>query len=807
MTHAFLADLRYALRSLARRPGFAALVILTLGLGTGANAAIFSAVDSLLLRQPPFRDPDELVRITAARGDEGGGTLSTPELDDLLSLPQIADAAMYTDQGMYNASGFGTPEELPATITTHNLFRVLGVEPLVGSTFPAELDRSRGFGLVISHGLWVRKFGRDPNVVGRTMTLDGAPGYTIHGVMPEGFNFPSHSDLFRSSGISASPDYYRNRAMRDRYVLARLQPGVPVGEAAAAIDTLARRLEREFPLTNAGVRYEVTPIREMYSGQVRPYVLLLFAAVTLVLAVACVNIANLLLSRAIARERETAVRAALGASRWRLVRPLLAESLVYATLGAAVGAVLAVGGTRLLTRLVAVPLPPWMTVEADWRVGLFLIAITLVTAVAATAIPALRASAADPHATLKEGTRGSSSGRGQRAVRAALVAAEMALALILLVGASLLLQSVWRLHHVDLGYRTDGALTFRVELGWAAYGTVEKTLAFNREMVDRLRALPGVQAVTYDNNLPISGKPRDPYAVRAAGQSADEEAANPFVHGHLVGPDYFSVMRIPIVRGRAFDDRDRDGNQLTVVVSERLAERLWPGRDPIGQRLQEQDTTRRDTWRVVVGVSGPVLHHELDADPGFDVYIPGPQERTNGPYFVVRTAGDPMALAQEATQLVGAIDPNQSFLDVMSYDTRVANRIWQRRLAGVLFGAFAVLAIVLAAVGLYGVMSYVIGQQTREMGVRLALGATEGGVVRHVLKHGLAMAGAGALVGLVLAAALARLMSGVLYGVSAFDPLTFVAVPCALLAVAALACYGPARRAARVDPVVALRAE
>jgi putative ABC transport system permease protein len=387
------------------------------------------------------------------------------------------------------------------------------------------------------------------------------------------------------------------------------------------------------------------------------------------------------------------------------------------------------------------------------------------------------------------------------------VAAEMALALVLLVGASLLLQSVWRLHHVNLGYRTDSALTFRVELGWAAYGTLERTLAFNREMVDRLRALPGVQGVTYDTNLPLSGKPRDPYAIRVAGQGPDEEAAHPFVHGHLVGPDYFSVMGIPILRGRALDDRDRQGTELAVVVSERLAERLWPGRDPVGQRLQEQETARPEAWRVVVGVAGPVLHHELDAEPGFDAYMPATQERTNGPYFVVRTAGDPMALAQMATRLVGVIDPNQAFLDVLAYDTRVANRIWQRRLAGVLFGAFAALAIVLAAVGLYGVMSYVIGQQTREMGVRLALGATEGGVLRHVLAHGLAMAGAGAIVGLALAAGLARLMSGVLFGVGAADPLTFIAVPCALLAVAALACYGPARRASRVDPVVALRAE
>lgn len=797
-------DLRLALRGMRKRPGLTAVVVVTLALGTGANAAIFSAVDGLLLREPPFRAPHELVRITASRGDESGGMLSTPEFDDLRALPQIAAAAMYTDQGMYNASGFGTPEELQATITTHDLFTVLGVPPAIGGTFPATLDRSRGFGLVISHGLWERRFGRDPNVVGRTMTLDGAPGYTIYGVTPEGFNFPSHSDLFRSSGISPNPKYYADRSMRDRIVVARLAPGVAVGEARAAIDTLARRLEREFPETQAGVRYEVTPIAEMYSGAVRPYVLLLVAAVVLVLLTACVNVANVLLSRVLAEERQLAVRAALGASRWQIVRPQLVEAALYALVGGAAGAGLAIVATRAFPALVPVTLPPWMDVRVDLRALLVLSAGAFTTALVAAAVPALRSAAVDPHGALKDGARGSS-GAGHR-LRAALVVAEVALALVLVSGASLMLQTVWRLHQVPLGFSTERALTFRVELGWAAYG-FDKAVRFQREMIDRLRALPTVTAVTFDNNLPLSGTPREPWALRVRGQSDGEAAANPFVHAHFVGPDYFGVMGIPIQRGRALDDRDRPDGAPAVVVSARLAERLWPGRDPIGQQLQALDTTRPELWQTVVGVAGPTVQHELDSDPGFDLYRPWTQVLTSGPYFVVRTTGDPMAVAKDATALVGGIDPNQSFLDVQAYGTRVANRIWQRRLAGALFGAFAVLAVLLAAIGLYGVVSYLVEQQTREMGVRLALGSTAGEVIGLVLRRGVTLALTGAAIGLVLSVFLGRLMATVLFGVRGTDVATFVAAPVLLVAVAALASYWPARRASRVDPAVVLRGE
>jgi putative ABC transport system permease protein len=802
-----LADLRYAVRGLLKRPAFSVLVVLTLGLGIGATTAVFSAVNSLLLRDPPFNDPERLVRITAARGDADGGPLAVPELDDLVALPVIESAAMYTDQGMYNASGFGTPEELQATITTHNLFRVLGVEPLIGSTFPATFDRTRNFGLVISHGLWVRKFARDPNIVGRTMTLDGAPGYTIYGVMPPEFAFPSHSDLFRSAGIAASAAEYRRRDVRNRFVLARLRLGVSLEQARSAIDALASRLAREFPATNGGLAFRVTPLRDMYTAHVRPYAWLLFGAVVLVLVVACANVANLFLSRAIARDRETAVRSALGASRWRIVRTFLAESVVLSAAGAVVGAGLAAAGVPVLTALVPVPLPPWMQVEIDGRVGIFLAAAAGITAIATGLVPALRTTSRAPQTRLTEGARGSSTGLQHHRMRNVLIVGEVALALVLLIGASLMLRSLGKLAQVDLGFRTESTLTFRVELGWAAYGTFEKVAAFHTRVLERLRELPGVQAVTFDSNLPMSGRPRDPFAFRAAGQGLEEEQRNPFVNWHVVGPDYFAVMGIDVIRGRAFDSRDTPDSAQTIIVSQRLAERLWSGQDPIGQRVQLQNTTQPDAWLTVVGVAGPVLHHELDGAAGFDLYRPYTQSSTGGPYYVIRTAGDPMAVARAATAIIGETDPNQSFLDVQTFRTRVANRIWQRRLAGALFGSFAALAMLLAAVGLYGVLSYLVSQQTREIGVRVALGATERSILRQVLARGLRLTSAGVAIGGLLALVSAQLIRGMLYGVGPADPVTYTVVPLLLLVIAMLACYLPARRATRVDPIVALRAE
>ena len=798
-----MTELRLIVRTLVAQPGFSCLVVLAFGLGIGANTAIFSAVHGLLLRTPPFRDVDRLVQITTVRGDEGGGAVSIPEFDDIRSLPIVEDAALFTDQGMYNASGSGTPEEMPATITTHDLFRVLGVPPLVGSTFPAAFDRTRNFGLIISHGLWIRKFGQDPNIVGRSMTLDGAPGYTIYGVMPRGFSFPANADLYRSSGISANPAFYLRRDIRDRMVLARLKPDVTLAQARIALDELSVRLARESSTTNLGVDFQVTPLRTLYTANVRAYVLLVFGAVLLLLVVACTNVASLLLSRAIARDRDVAIHVALGAGRWQFVRHALLESLVLSVPGAALGWLIANAGVRLLPRFVPVQLPPWMAIDVDLRVTVFLAAITMAAGLVSGMVPALRSASTDLLTVLNSGARGSG-GVDHHRLHSLLVVAEVALAAVLLVGASLLARSVWRLGQVDPGFDARQALTFRVELGWAAYTTLEQTTAFHRKMLERLRGLPGVLAVTFDNNLPLSGKPRQPIAIRASGRPIDD-TQTPYVHLHLVGPDYFEVMGIPLTAGRPFDERDRPDGARAAILSTRLAERLWSDRDPIGQRLQAENTMAADVWYTVVGVAQPTLQHDLDAAPGFDLYLPFTQASTAGPYYVVRTKADPWSLANAATAVVGQIDPNQSFLDVASYERRIANRIWQRRFGGALLIGFAGVALVLAALGLYSVLSHIVLQQRREIGVRVALGATPRDVLAAVLGRGLALAALGAAAGLPLAFVLARTVEHVLFEVPPADPATFVATPVALLIVGGLACYLPARRAARLDPLVALR--
>lgn len=800
-----LGDLRYAWRGIRARPGYAAIVILTLGLGLGATAAIFSAVNALLLRPLPFVDPDRLIRITSIRGGEDG-MLTVPEQDDIRALDQvIEEIALYTDQAMYNASGFGAPEELPATIGTHNLFRVLGIMPAVGSVFPAEADRSRRFELVISHALWTRRFGQDPGIVGRTMTLDGAPGYYIHGVLPEGVNFPANADLFRSSGIGEAGAFYQRRDLRQRFGLARLKAGVSVREAQAALDTLAARLARDYPASNAGVGIRALPLRDLYVGDARPFLILLFAAVALVLAVACANVVNLLLSRAITRDRELSVRTALGASRWSLIRQQLVESVTLSLLGAIAGIGLAWAGIRAIAGMVRVPFPSWMTITLDATTLVFLFALAIATGAIAGLIAALRQTDRDLAGALKDGSRGSSGVR-HHALRHALVVAEVALAVVLIIGASLMVQSFLRLQNSSPGFQPDGLLTFRVEMGWRAYNTHDKVISLVDRTIERIRALPGVSAIGIDSNLPLSGKPREPYEVAIDGQSAADREANPYVHLHVVDPDYFSAMRAPLVRGRAFAATDVASSQPVAIVSETLAQRLFGDRDPIGQRIATGNPETPANWATIVGIAAPVKLHHLAATGNLDVYRPHRQRWVNGFWFAVRTNGlPPSTLANVAPPIVTALDPDQSFFDVQVMTDRIAAGIWQQQVSGALFVAFGGLAFVLAVIGLYGVLSYMVTQQRREIGVRMALGAAAPEVRRMVVARGLRLAAAGVCVGLVAAAAATRLASSLLYGISWSDPATFVVTPFALLATAAVACWIPARRATLVDPLIALR--
>ena len=802
------ADLRHAWRGILARPGFSLIVVLTLALGIGANTAIFSAVNALLLRPLPFADPDRLVRITSTRGGEDG-FLNVPEQDDIRALSHIVkDIALYTDQGMYNASGFGAPEELPATITTHNLFSVLGFSPLVGSTFPGDADRSRRFELVISHGLWTRRFGQDPDIVGRTMTLDGAPGYYIHGVLPPGLNFPVNADLFRSAGIAEAGPTYQRRDLRGRMGLARLQDGVSIAQAQSELDALARRLAQAFPATNSGLGFRVTPIRDVYVGNVRPYLMLVFAAVVLVLVVACANVVNLLLSRAIARDRELSVRTALGASRWQLIRQQLVESLVLSLIGGAAGIVVAWGGMQLIVGMVRVPFPSWMDISIDAVTLVFLLAIAIVTGLVSGSLVAWRKADGNLVDALKDGSRGSSGGARHHRVRQALVVAEVALAVVLVVGAGLMVQSFLRLQRSDPGFQPDGLLTFRVEMGWRAYDSHAKVMNLVDAVKARLLELPGVESVSVDSNLPLSGRPREPFEVTVDGQGQSDRERNPFVHVHVVDADYFSVMKASIRRGREFDETDVATSQQVAVISEPLASRLFGNRDPIGQRLAIGNPSIETNWATIVGIAPPIALQQLGATGHLDVYRPYRQRWVNGFWFAVRTKGvHPSTLASTAPALVTAFDPDQSFFDVAVMTDRAASGIWQQRVSGALFAAFGGLAFVLAVIGLYGVLSYLVTQQRREIGVRMALGAEPSQVRQMVIGRGLRLTMAGVLAGIAIAAIAASIVSSLLYGVAAIDPLTFTLVPAAIFVTAIVACWLPARRATRIHPVMALRSE
>jgi putative ABC transport system permease protein len=685
---------------------------------------------------------------------------------------------------------------------------VLGIVPHIGTPFPADADRSRRFELVISHALWTRRFGQDPNIVGRTMTLDGAPGYTIHGVLPPAVNFPSHADLFRSSGIGEAGAFYQRRDLRQRMGLARLRPGVAVPQAQPALDTLARRLAAEYPATNAGLGFRVLPLRDLYVGDVKPYLALLFFAVILVLAVACANVVNLLLSRAIARDRELSVRTALGASRWSLVRQQLVETVTLSFLGGVAGLGLAWVGIRAIVATIRIPFPSWMTPGLDPPTGVFLFALALATGLISGLIASSQQTDRDLAGALKDGVRGSSGGTRHHRLRHALVVAEVALAVVLIVGASLMVQSFRRLQQSDPGFNPDGLLTFRVEMGWRAYDSHDKVITLLDRAMERLRTLPGVENVAIDSNLPLSGKPREPYEVAIDGQSVSDRETNPFVHLHVVNPEYFATMQAAVVRGRIFTTTDVAASQPVAIISQTLADRLFPGRDPIGQRIATGNPATAANWATIVGTAAPVKLQHLASEGHLDVYRPHRQRWVNGFWFAVRTRGiHPASLANVAPPVITALDPDQSFFDVQVMTDRILSGIWQQQVSGALFTAFGGLALILSTVGLYGLLSYLVTQQRRGIGVRIALGAEARDVRRLVVGRGLRLTSIGLMVGLVAAWFGTRAAAALLFEVSASNVWAFLTAPAALVITAALACWIPAHRATRIDPLIALRSE
>ena len=799
----FAQDLRYGRRLLLKNPGVTLIAILTLALGIGANTAIFSVVNAFILRPLPYGDPDRLVMVDSQQRGQSMG-VSFPDFADWRKQNTVfEDLAFFNLRWNANLEFGSETETLGLTFATANLFSTLQVAPLLGHG-PTQGDADT---VLLSHGLWQRRFAGDPAIIGRQLRVDGR-SLTVTGVMPPDFRFPFQSDLWWLS------DRYFDRHSRDMRIdqtIGRLKPGVTPDQAQAEMQAIAARLAQNYPDTNAEVTASVVTLRDFWFGNMRSSFWLLLGACGFVLLIACANVANLLMTQATVRERELAVRAALGASKGRLIRQSLTEALLIVSLGCAGGIALGSWSLRLLIALLpAEILPFFVKIELDGRALLFTLLLSGLTVLVVGLIPALRTTSVDLDQSLKKGGR-SGMGAGLQRVRGLLVVSEIALAVVLLAGAGLMLRSFSRLQNTSPGFNADGVLHLEINPTYKRQEEyrVEYMSRHYQQLLQQIATVPGVVAVAANNDLPFVGqKPwfRGEFSVE--GQSLEDQKQNPVVNYQAVSPDYFSVMQIPLLRGRVFTERDTvrpDRHRDVAIISRRLADRLWPNADPIGKRLNCEDAGAG--CAEIIGVVADVKHNNLAEEAGYDFYYSAFQTYAKQTHFVARTQGDPMALAKDIQRAIWQASPDTGIFNVMPLSRLSANTIWQSRIWGLLLGIFAGIALVLATAGIYGVMAYFVTQRTREIGVRIALGAQWQDVLKMILRSGMSLVALGLTIGLAGAWALTRLMSTLLFEISPTDPTTFFIVALSVIVATLLACYIPARRAAKVDPLVALRYE
>jgi predicted permease len=786
-------DVRYALRHLRANPVFALVAALTVALGIGTSTTIFGIVDAVLLRPLPYREPERLVRLWESNPTVERFSVSEPNFLDWRARARSFESLAAYGGAFVSLTGSGEPERLRAGVATHTLFRLLGVPPLLGRTIVEEESRpgTDARVVVLSYGLWRRHFGGDPRAVGRTLTLDGT-AYQVVGVMPAGFDYPGRRDLW----LPFTPNAAASRGNHVLSVAARLKPGVTVAQASAEMQAIARDLARQYPESNADWSVTVASFGDwIVSPDLRARVLVLLAAVGLLLLMACVNVANLLLARATARQRDTGLRAALGAGRARLVRQLLTESLVLALIGAAVGIALAAAVVPALRAAAADAVPRLDEMRVDWRVIGFGVAASVLTGLLFGLAPAAQASRTSLATMLRDGSRVAASGRA----RSALIVASVGLAMLLLVGAGLIGGSFVRLMRVDPGFDARGVLTGSIALPNERYPQDAQRELFWSEMVRRLSAIPGVSVAASTNLAPFSGGNTGiPYTV--PGRAADAFLQADW---RSVTPGYFRALGLRLKRGRLLAETDVRAAPSVIVVSERMATKLWPNENPVGKQIRVEGADR-PLW-TVVGVVGDIHDGALEAEPREMMYLSYHQVSWGSMWFVVRTQGDPARLAGAVGREIRAIDPALPVSDVQPLARLVADATAQPRLTTLVFVLFAGAALGLAVVGVYGIVAYGVAQQTREIGVRLALGARPTAILARVVAHGLRLAGAGIALGVTAAYALSRFLAGILYGVTPTDVLTYAGVAFVLAAAAALASAIPAASAARLDPVTALR--
>jgi putative ABC transport system permease protein len=815
-------DLRYGARMLFKNPGITFVVILALALGIGANTAIFSVVDAVLLRPLPYPESDRLVLLNETSKAMDEISVSYPNFTDWRNQNHVFENIGVYNRSSYNLTGVGDAERIVTGQVSADLFAALRANPAMGRLFTNDEDKPGGTPVVLlSHPLWQRRFAGQANILNQQLMLNNK-SYTVIGIMPEGFQFPTRVEMWVPVGQLSGEASWQSRGNHPGlYGVARLKPGVTFAQAKAEMDTIGANLEKQYQDSNAGNGIGLHPLLEVFVGDVRRPLWVLFAAVAFVLLIACANIANLLLARAQSRQKEMAIRSAMGAGRWRIARQLLTESVLLALIGGTLGMLVAQWGIKLILYISPDALPRSKEIGLDWRVLAFTIGLSFVTGLLFGLVPALQAGVVDVHETLKETGRGTS---GKHWLRSSLVVVEVATTLVLLVGAGLMIRSFYRLQKVNPGFSYDHLTSFTVALPQKKYAESEQREQFYNRLLENLRGLPGVEATAAASGLPlgnngwqtsfvIDGRPRPP------------RDQTPLMEACLVTPDYFKAMNIPVKSGRVFDSHDdrswiasKDLSKLdddekfiaplnSIVIDEEFARRYWPGEEAVGKRIA-MGSEKDPRFLTVLGVVGRVKMEGLGTDSKrVQGYFPFAQIPSGGMTVILKAAGDPNQLIAAVRQQVKAIDPDQPIYSVRTMDDIRSESVAPERLNLTLLSIFAGLALVLAVVGIYGVMSYTVTQRTHEIGIRMAIGAQPRDVFRMVIGQGMMLAFVGVVCGLIGAFGLTRLMASMLFGVEPTDPLTFAAIAVLLTGVALVACYVPGRRATKVDPVVSLRYE
>jgi len=804
-----LRDIQYGIRSLLKRPGFTAIAVITLMLGIGANTAIFSVVNAVLLRPLPFSDPGRLTQLWEAKVSKGRDEIpaSYPNFADWRDRNRVFEQVAAYSEWNFNLTGIGEPERIRSAIVSPEFFSVLGIKPLRGRVFlPGEDERGKDLVVVIGESLWQRKFNSDPNIIGRSINLDDK-SFTVAGVIARGVHaplLPGEIELWApvSHGFGAT-----NRFGHYLSVIARLKPGATLEQAQADMTHISGQLETQYPESNKNLSVRVVSLNEQVVGNFRISLLVMLGAVVFVLLIASANVANMLLARAAERQKEIAIRTALGAGRWRIVRQLVTESMLLSLTSGILGFFVAVWGIQLLIALSPPDLPRVKEVSVDLRVLAFTLAVSVLTGILFGLLPALQASRPQLNERLKSGGRSAMAGVSRQRVRGGLVVAEIALSLMLLVGAGLLIRSFLRLQAVSPGFNSENVLTMQLDLNGPNYKKGSQVIAFHDQLLERIKRLPGVQSASTRSFVPIASDASFAYLLFHIEGRQPDAAEGSVAFYNAISPDYFQTMMIPLRKGRSFSERDVRGSQNVAIVNETLARRYFGNEDVLGKRITLEDHPKEADWMTVVGVVGDTKPRELHSEAVAELYMPFDQQPEPGMALMIRSANIDPGVATAVRSEVLALDKNQPVYSIRKLDSVLSESVATPRFRTLLLGVFAGVALILAAVGIYGVISYAVSQRTQEIGIRMALGAQAADVLKLVVKGGMTLALIGVGLGLVGAFALTRLMTTLLFGVKPTDGATFATVSVGLIVVALFACFIPARRATKVDPLVALRYE